>query len=63
MDYVRSYRLGRARELLAGGEMSMTGIAQACGLGTGSYFAKLFREETGLSPLDYRKQSKGDKAK
>ena len=56
MDYLRSYRIARACDMLLGGEKSVTRVAEECGLGSGSYFARVFREETGLSPLEFRKK-------
>ena len=56
MDYLRSYRIARACDMLLGGEKSVTRVAEDCGLGSGSYFARVFREETGLSPLEFRKK-------
>ena len=56
MGYVRAYRLRKACELLALDEGSMTEIGQLCGLGSGSRFARVFREEMGVTPLKYRKQ-------
>ena len=37
----------------------VTEIAQNCGLGSSSYFGRLLRQETGLSPLAYRAKMAG----
>lgn len=59
MDYLRSCRVSRACDMLLVGEKSVTRVAEECGLGSGSYFARVFRAETGLSPFEYRKKYKG----
>lgn len=53
-QYIQSCRLRMARDMLAHSGQSVTEIAQACGLGNSSYFARLLRQETGRSPLEYR---------
>lgn len=56
VEYITSYRLQCARQMLAEGSETVTYISQACCLGSSSYFAKLFREEMGCSPLEYRQK-------
>lgn len=55
VEYMRSYRLRKACQLLTGSNESITHIAYACGLGASSYFGKVFREHYGCSPAEYRK--------
>lgn len=55
VEYIRSCRLQRAGELLCRTELPVTEIGYACGLGSGSYFGKQFRERFGCTPLEYRK--------
>lgn len=54
VEYLRSYRLQKACHLLAEGPQSVTDIGQACGLGSNSYFGKIFRRQMGCTPLEYR---------
>lgn len=56
VEYVRSYRLQRACQMLARGSESVTQIAQMCGLGSSSYFGKVFRETYHCTPLEYRRK-------
>lgn len=56
VEYIRSYRLQKACHLLASSKDSVTQIAYCCGLGSSSYFGKIFREQFGCSPLEYRKK-------
>ena len=34
----------------------MAEIAEQCGYANANYFAKVFRDATGMSPLEYRKE-------
>ena len=42
--------------MLEEGCESVTAIGQACGLGSSSYFGRIFRETMGMTPVEYRKQ-------
>lgn len=53
-EYLKKYRLHRACKLLAGSQEPVTGIGQACGLGSSSYFGKEFRRYYQCTPLEYR---------
>ncbi len=54
VEYIRSYRLQKACLLLTNSKEPITQIACNCGLGSSSYFGKIFREEFGCSPKEYR---------
>ncbi|MDO4285313.1 MAG: AraC family transcriptional regulator [Eubacteriales bacterium] len=54
-EYITSYRLQRACRLLETGQDSITDISRACGLGSSSYFGKVFREQFRCTPSDYRR--------
>ena len=58
VEYMRSYRLQRACQMLAKTKEPITQIAYACGMGSSSYFGKIFREEFGCSPAQYRKMAR-----
>lgn len=55
-EYIRSYRLQAACQMLARGHESVTVINHACGLGSSSYFGKVFREYAHCTPSEYRKK-------
>lgn len=55
-DYMRNYRLQMACQMLIKEDMKLTEISHACGLGTGSYFGKIFKESIGCTPLEYRQK-------
>lgn len=53
-DYLRQYRLHKSMELLRGTELPVAQIAQSCGFSDQSYYTRLFRELTGMTPRQYR---------
>ena len=58
VEYVNSLRIGKAMEMLKGSSISITDICFTTGFNDAAYFNKVFRKETGLSPRQYRNQSK-----
>lgn len=55
-EYVKSYRLQIACRMLARGQEAVTDIGHACGLGSSSYFGKVFREYVHCTPSQYRRK-------
>lgn len=55
-DYIKSYRLQIACQMLLKTDLNLTEISQACGLGSGSYFGKTFKENIGCTPMEYRQK-------
>ena len=53
-EYIRNVRLQMACKLLRETGMSVTEVAQQCGLGSSSYFGAQFRQEFGCTPTEYR---------
>jgi len=58
MDTLKSIRMRRAKRLLRYGFDSISEIGRQCGYDSPSYFIKNFREETGLTPLQYRQKQR-----
>ena len=56
VEYINSYRLQIACQMLAEGRETITYISNACGMGSSSYFGKLFRENIGCTPSEYRRK-------
>lgn len=56
-EYVMSYRLNAAKKMLLETNASITEIAFRCGFSDAPYFSKTFRANTGIPPMEYRKQS------
>ncbi|MDE6923936.1 MAG: response regulator [Acetatifactor sp.] len=57
-QYLSNYRLERAKKLLEHDYMKITEIAEKCGFANANYFAKVFRDATGMSPMEYRDRKK-----
>lgn len=57
IDYVNQQRIAVASSLLQTTNHSLAAISQACGFTSVTYFMKLFRRKTGISPTRYRKQA------
>lgn len=56
VEYIKSYRLQIACQMLAKGNEPVTAIGSACGLGSSSYFGKVFRAYTHCTPTEYRRK-------
>lgn len=59
--FIRVVRLARARELLLSSGDSIAGIALACGFTDPGYFARVFRQETGCTPQEWKSRQRGQK--
>lgn len=55
LEYLTSYRMQTARQLLESSDETITRVALACGFGSSSHFGKLFLERFGTTPLQYRR--------
>jgi AraC family transcriptional regulator, transcriptional activator of the genes for pyochelin and ferripyochelin receptors len=51
--YLHDYRLEKARQLLAKGEMKVEEVASRVGFDSRSYFATAFRKKFGVNPKQY----------
>ena len=60
MDYVLQTRITAAKELLKKGGMSVTEVATTAGFSSPSYFSRVFKEQTGISPLSYRQRNRNN---
>ena len=55
-DYIKSVKIEKGKEnLLRDRELSIKDIAASVGMDDDKYFCRLFKEETGLTPGEYRK--------
>ena len=52
--YIKEYRLEKAYQMLTQTNKPMAEISALCGVNN-SYFSKMIREETGLTPMEYRR--------
>ena len=53
-QYLSAYRLERAKLLLGKDFDKVSEIAERCGYANANYFAKVFRDATGMTPAEYR---------
>lgn len=60
IEYLQNYRIGKGIYLLDHTDMSITEIALECGFHGASYFTETFRKINGITPKEYRKQSKSN---
>ena len=54
--FIRSIRLNKAKSLLLDPEMTITAVAFDSGFSDPSYFGKVFKQEFGLTPLEWRER-------
>ena len=56
--YIQNYRVEKAKELLVKSTASIDDIATAVGFANASYFCKVFKSTTGLTPKEFTAKSK-----
>lgn len=52
---IRELRIAKAKELLCSSDIPVTEIGEKCGFDSSSYFSKIFKQHTKLTPSEYRK--------
>lgn len=60
VDIIRNLRINKASELLIHSDMNVSEIAYNLGFSDPFYFSKTFKKETGLSPLQYRREKQNN---
>ncbi len=53
-QYILNCRMSQAKQLIAYTNMSIQDICEEVGFASTSYFGELFRQETGMTPMEYR---------
>ena len=56
-EYIRSTKIEKAKRLLKTSELSISEISEAVGIPDTNYFIRVFKNETGSSPLRFRKST------
>ncbi|MBQ9761369.1 MAG: helix-turn-helix transcriptional regulator [Clostridia bacterium] len=56
MDYILKTRIVMAESMLRKEHISVTEVSERCGFSSISYFCRVFKQETGKSPLAYRRE-------
>ena len=59
--WLRLKRIGRAKELLEREDLSASQVAEQVGILDVSYFIRLFKRETGMTPGEYRARQRQEK--
>jgi AraC-like DNA-binding protein len=54
-EWIQNRRIEEARSLLREGAWNVSQVAQHCGFPSAAYFSRLFKRQTGLNPLEFRK--------
>ncbi|GAA4271968.1 AraC family transcriptional regulator [Aquimarina gracilis] len=55
-EFIRNYRIEKAKELLESSNLNITEITYKVGINSRSYFSKLFKKKYGISPKQYLDQ-------
>ena len=55
LDEIQAVRLDKAKELLKNSSLDISAIANFCGFKASNALWKFFRQETGVSPSEWRK--------
>ena len=55
VDYVRNVRMASAKLLLLNSTQKISSIALTVGIEDVRYFGRLFKQETGMTPTEYRR--------
>ncbi len=55
--YIREFRILFAKQMLKNTDSSITDIYMQCGFDSPSYFSKVFKQSTGMTPTEYRKKN------
>jgi AraC-like DNA-binding protein len=56
--YIQNYRVEKSKELLVNSDAPIEDIATAVGFANASYFCKVFKSTTGLTPTEFSAKSK-----
>nr|WP_276009109.1 AraC family transcriptional regulator [Aequitasia blattaphilus] len=56
-SFLKQFRMSQAKRLLKGSDLKIYEVAKEVGYQDPKYFAKVFKEELGVSPGDYRQES------
>lgn len=57
VEYLRCFRIEKAKELLKNSDMKVTEIGSSVGIPNSQYFCTVFRALAGMTPQDYREKS------
>jgi two-component system response regulator YesN len=58
INYLTDLRIQRAKELLQGTDDQIKAISETVGYSNIYYFSRVFKNKTGLTPVEYRRQTR-----
>ena len=56
-QYILSLRLQKAKQLLSEGKQKICSIANDCGFESNAHFCRIFKEQMGITPREYREKN------
>lgn len=56
-QFIIDLRIQKAKQLLCEGTQKIWAIAESCGFSSAYHFCRVFKERTGMTPHDYRRQN------
>ncbi len=56
-EFLRDYRIEQSMDMLKSSDLSITDISYETGFSSPSYFGECFRDATGCTPLEYRREN------
>nr|WP_286672589.1 helix-turn-helix transcriptional regulator [Cohnella hashimotonis] len=59
VDYVMTYRMDKAKEILSRTDLKIQEVGQLVGYANVSTFIRVFKKQTGTTPGDYKKLNAG----
>ena len=54
LDYLNQFRVNKAIELMKNTELSLKEIGFACGFNSPQHFCRVFKQQVGINPRDFR---------
>ena len=54
VSFINNLRCEKARSLLSSGDMPVSEVCSSCGFENSSYFTRVFRDNAGMTPSEYR---------
>ncbi|MBQ7036096.1 MAG: helix-turn-helix transcriptional regulator [Clostridia bacterium] len=52
-QYIINIRVNKAKQLLTDGVLKVNAISEKCGFSNSNHFCRIFKEKTGLTPMEY----------
>jgi len=57
-QYIIGLRLDKAKQILSGGEMKISEVAEECGFTNPYHFTRFFKEKVGINPGEYMRKNR-----